>query len=236
MAKSSTQKKLDKANSKLKKLEKFKYNDGKGLSSAYSAAYKDYLNTLNNPTEYGYGKYSSDVEALFDEVMNQKKFSYDPKDDKLFQLYKQQYTNQGNRAMRNQLGAAAALSGGYNSSVAQTSSQNAYQNYLNALSEKAAETYQNALNMYKYNQQNTLDKYNAARDMNNASNEAYWKQADAKAQKMNSAYNAYNDDRNYQYNNFSSDRSFYQTQAKNAVDQLNWLKEYKLKKKLYKGG
>ncbi|MBQ9531148.1 MAG: hypothetical protein IJR70_03640 [Eubacterium sp.] len=236
MAKTSSEKQLAKANKKLKKLGGFKYKDSNGLYSDYSQAYKDYANWLNNPKKYGYGTYSNDVDSLFKEVMNQKKFSYDPKEDKLFQIYKQQYMNQGNRAMQNQLGAAAAFSGGYNSSAAQTSAQNAYQNYLNALSDKAAETYQNALNMYRYNQQNMFDKYNAARDMNNAANEAYWKQAEARAQRMNSTYSAYNDDRNYQYNKFSTDRNFYQTQGKNALDQINWLKEYKLKKKQYKGG
>ena len=236
MAKTSSEKKLDKANKKLRELGNFKYNDAYGFSDAYSDAYSDYSKWLKNAEKNGYGAYAKEVEQLFGDVMNQEKFSYDPVKDKLFQLYKQQYTNQGNRAMNNQLGAAAAFSGGYNSSAAQTSSQNAYQNYLNALSQKASETYQNALNMYRYNQQNMLDKYNAARDMNNSANEAYWKQADARAQKMNSAYNAYNDDRNYQYNKYSSDRNFYQTQGKNALDQINWLKEYKLKKKQYKGG
>ena len=236
MGKTSSEKKLEKANKKLKELNKFKYDDSQGLSSAYSLAYNDYSNWLKNASKNGYGKYSGDVESLYGDVMNQKKFSYDPVKDKLFQLYKQQYTNQGSRAMQNQLGAAAAFSGGYNSSAALTSSQNAYQNYLTALSEKAAETYQNALNMYKYNQQNLFDKYNAARDMNNTANEAFWKQADARAQRMNSAYSAYNDDKNYQYNKYSSDRDFYQSQGKNALDQINWLKEYKLKKKQYKGG
>ncbi len=236
MAKTSSEKKLDKANKKLKELEKFKYNDSLGLSSAYSTAYDDYSDWLQNAAENGYGKYLSDVETLFGDVMKQEKFSYDPVKDKLFQLYKEQYTNQGNRAMKNQLGAAAAFSGGYNSSAAQSASQNAYQNYLTALSDKAAETYQNALNMYKYKQQNLFDKYNAARDMNNAANDAYWKQADAKAQRMNSAYNAYSNERNYQYNKYSSDRNFYQNQGKNALDQINWLKEYQLKKKQYKGG
>ena len=236
MGKSSSEKKLKNSNKKLKELGNFKYKDSNGFSSAYSTAYKDYSKWLKNASKNGYGKYSSEVDNLYNDIMNAEKFSYDPAKDKLFQLYKEQYDAQGSRAMQNQLGAAAAFSGGYNSSVAQTSSQNAYQNYLSALSEKAAETYQNALNMYRYNQQNMFDKYNAARDMNNASNEAYWKQADAKAQRMNSAYNAYNDDRNYQYNKYSSDRNFYQTQGKNALDQINWLKEYKLKKKQYKGG
>ena len=233
---SAAEKQLSKAKSKIKELGNFKYSDSAGLESSYKSSYSDYNKWVNNPEKYGFNAHITEVNDLFDQVMNQEQFSYDPQKDQLFQMYKQQYQQQGSRAMQNQMGVAAAYSGGYNSSAAQTSAQSQYQGYMDALSEKAAETYQNALDMYKYNQQNLLNKYNTARDMNNSGNEAYYKQADIKAQKMNNAYNAYNDDRNYQYNNYSSDRSYYQTQSKNALDQINWLKEYQLKKKLYKGG
>ena len=233
--KSSTKKQLDKANKKLSELDKFEYSDDAGLKKLYKEADKDYNSWINNPEKYGYNAYSGDVDSLFNQLMNQEKFSYDPKTDKLFQMYKEQYQNMGQRAMQNQMGAASALSGGYNSSAAQTSSQNAYRGFLNALSKRAGETYQNAVDRYRYNQQNLLDKFGAARDMNNSGNEAYWKGADIRNQKANSAYNAYNDERNFQYNSFSGDRNFYQNQGKNAMDQLNWLKEYALQKKLYKG-
>ena len=191
---------------------------------------------LSNPEKYGYNKYYGDVSKLFNEVMNQKQFSYDPKEDMLFQAYKRQYQNQGGRAMKNQMGAAAALSGGYNSSAAQTSAQAAYQNFMNALSEKAAETYQNALDMYRYDRQNTVDKFNTALDMNSTGNDAYFRQTDARAQSMSNAYNAYNDDRNFGYNQYSDNRNYWQTAGKNAQDQINRLREYELQKKLYKGG
>ena len=233
--KSSTKKQLDKSNEKLSELDKFSYDDSSGLKQFYNDANKEYNNWINNPGKYGYNAYIGDVDSLFNQLMNQEKFSYDPKTDKLFQMYKELYQNMGQRAMQNQMGAASALSGGYNSSAAQTSSQSAYQNFLNALTEKAGETYQSSLDRYRYNQQNTLDKFGAARDMNNSGNEAYWKGADIRSQQANSAYNAYNDERNFQYNSFSNDRSFYQNQGKNAQDQLNWLKEYALQKKLYKG-
>ena len=233
--KSSTKKQLKNSNEKLSELEKFSYNDSSGLKQLYKDAEKDYNNRIDNPEKYGYNAYIGDVNSLFNQLMNQEKFSYDPKTDELFQLYKEQYRNMGQRAMQNQMGTASALSGGYNSSVAQTAAQNAYGNIMNALSEKAGETYQNALDRYRYNQQNTLDKFAVARDMNNSSNEAYWKDTDIRAQKANSAYNAYNDERNFQYNGYSDNRSFYQNQSKNAQDQLNWLREYALQKRLYKG-
>lgn len=235
--KTQAQKDLEKANEMLSSLgSSFIYSDKRKLGEAYKKAYNDYLNWINNSSKNGLNAYKNDVDSLFSQIINQKKFSYDPQEDKLFQLYKAQYMNEGGRAMKNQMGVASALAGGYNSSVAQTSAQTAYQSYLSALSEKAAETYQNALDMYKYNRQNLFDRYNVARDMNNAGNDAFYKQAEIKAQRMNNAYSTYNDDRSFQYNKYTADRNFYQNQGKSAQDQINWLKEYKLKNKLYKGG
>lgn len=234
--KSAYQKQLEEANKQIKALGNYSYSDKNGLKKAYDAAYKTYSDMLSNPEKFGYNRYLNDVNTLFNNVMNQKQFSYDPQQDMLFQAYKRQYQNQGNRAMKNQMGTAAALSGGYNSSAAQTSTQNAYQNYMNALSEKAAETYQNSLDMYRYDRQNTIDKFNTALDMNSMGNDSYFRQTDANAQKMNNAYNAFNDDRSFGYNQYSDNRSYWQNQGKNALDQINWQKEYELQKKLYKGG
>ena len=235
MAKSEYQKRLEEANKQINNLGNFSYNDSSGLKAAYSKAYDEYLSRVNNPGNYGYNSYISDVNSLFDKVMNQERFSYDPKTDKLFQLYKQQYMNQGNNAMKNQMALGAALSGGYNSSAAQSAAKKAYQNQMNMLADKASEAYQNSLDMYRYNQQNNLDKFNTALNMNSFGNDAYFRQTDALGNKMNSAYNAYNDERNYQLNSYNSNRSYYQNQGKSAQDQINWLKEYELQKKLYKG-
>ena len=235
MGKTEYQKRLEEANAQINRLGNFNYIDNAGLREVYSNAYDEYVNRVANPEDYGYNAYINDVNELFDRVMNQDRFSYDPKTDKLFQLYKQQYLNQGNRAMKNQMGVAAALSGGYNSSAAQTAAKKAYQNRMNELSEKASEAYQNSLDMYRYNRQNELDKFNTALNMNSSGNDAYFRQTDSIGDKMNNAYNAFNDERNFQFNQFNSDRDYYQNQSKNAQDQLNWLKEYELQQKIYKG-
>jgi hypothetical protein len=235
MAKSEYQKKLEEANARINSLGNFNFSDNAGLREVYINAYDEYLNRVNNPENYGYNSYINDVNALFEKLMNQERFSYDPKTDKLFQLYKQQYQNQGNRAMQNQMGVASALSGGYNSSAAQSAAKKAYQNQMNELAERASEAYQNSLDMYRYNQQNNLDKFNTALNMNSSGNDAYFRQTDAIGDKMNSAYNAFNDERNFQFNQYNNDRNFYQNQGQNAQNQINWLKEYELQKKLYKG-
>lgn len=235
---------LNKSKKELKKLGSFKYAGN--LDTAYNTAYSDYTNFYNNPEANGYNANINDVRSLYDQVMSQEKFSYDPQKDQLFQMYKQQYNAQGNRAMNNQMGIAAANSGGYNSSVAQTSAQSTFHGYMDELSEKASQTYQNALDMYKYKQQNLLDKYKVAKDMNDSGNDAYWKQLDAKQQNMYNAYTAWQDDKNFQYNQYSDDRSYWQQFGQNAQTQINWQKDfdqtekwgkknYNLNKKAYTG-
>ena len=234
--KTAAEKQLATANSKIKALGGFSYSDKAGLKSAYDSAYSDYNGWVNNPTAHGFNAYITDVNELYDQVQN---YTYDPQKDGLFQMYKNQYQAQGTRAMQNQMGVAAALSGGYNSSVAQTSAQQQYQDIMSGLNDKAAETYQ-------LNRQNLIDRYNTARDMNNAGNDAYWKQVDVRANRMNNAYSAYNDDRTFQYNKYNNDRTYWQTQGQNAQTQINWQKEYdqtnawnkknyNLQKKQYKG-
>lgn len=221
--KTAAQKQKEQAQAKLKST-KFSYD--KNLENNYKDAYADYLNFYNNPEANGFNANIKDVNDLYDQVMNQEKFSYDPQKDQLFQMYKKQYQAQGNRAMQNQMGAAAANSGGYNSSAAQTSAQNTFQTYMNDLSQKASETYKNSLDMYKYNQQNLLDRYNIARDMNNAGNDAYWKQLDAKNQMQSNAYNLFQDDKNFNYTKFVNDRDYWTGRRDAAQTQINFDNEY----------
>ena len=234
--KTAAEKQLATANSRIKKLGSFPYSDKAGLKSTYNSAYRDYTGWVNNPTAHGFNTYITDVKKLYNQVQN---YTYDPQKDGLFQMYKNQYQAQGTRAMQNQMGVAAALSGGYNSSVAQTSAQQQYKDIMSGLNDKAAETYQ-------LNRQNLIDRYNTARDMNNAGNDDYWKQVDVRANRMNNAYSAYNDDRTFQYNKYNNDRTYWQTQGQNAQTQINWQKEYdqtnawnkknyNLQKKQYKG-
>lgn len=235
---------LQNANNQLAALNRFNYTGG--LDQTYNVALNDYNDWVNNPNKYGYNSHITEVNDLFNQIMNQQKFSYDPQKDELFQMYKRQYEAQGKRSMKNQMGVASAFSGGYNSSVAQTSAQQQFQNSMDELSQKASETYQNALDMYKNKQQNLLDRYNIARDMNNSSNDAYWKQLGLKQNQVDNAYKAFIDDRSFQYNQFSDNKNYWTQQKQNAQSQINWQNEYnqtekwnnenyKLNTKLYKG-
>lgn len=106
--------------------------------------------------------YSGQIESILSSIMDGDKFSYDMNNDQLYQQYKESYMRQGNLAMRDTMGAASALSGGYGNTYAQTAGSQAYDGYIGQLNDRIPELYQLAYNQYKdekgdmYNQLNAL--------------------------------------------------------------------------------
>lgn len=101
----------------------------------------------NRPAAYSSG-YSEQLDSLLKQVNERKAFSYDPAEDELYKRYRDQYLYLGNRAMNDARGSAAALTGGYDNTYAESAGQQAYQNYLAQISGKLPELYQLALNAY----------------------------------------------------------------------------------------
>lgn len=101
----------------------------------------------NNRTLYG-GSYDADLNALYGQIANRPKFSYDVDGDALYQQYKDRYTQNARMAMQDTMGQAAALTGGYGSSYGQAVGQQAYDRQMLGLTDKIPELQQNAYNMY----------------------------------------------------------------------------------------
>lgn len=93
--------------------------------------------------------YDKALQDLFDEIMNYEKFSYNSREDMLYQAYKQNYTAAGKLAMADTMGQAAALTGGYGSSYSQAVGQQQYGEYLQKLNEVLPETYGMAYQQYR---------------------------------------------------------------------------------------
>ena len=92
---------------------------------------------------------------------NRDPFSYDFNSDALYQQYRDQYIQQGQLAMMDAMGQAAAMSGGYGNSYAQTAGQQAYNQQLSQLNNIMPELYQMAYDRYNQEGQRMLDMYNA---------------------------------------------------------------------------
>jgi peptidoglycan hydrolase-like protein with peptidoglycan-binding domain len=92
------------------------------------------------------------------QILNREKFSYDLNGDMLYQQYADQYRTQGKLAMMDTMGQAAAMTGGYGNSYAQSVGQQAYQSYLQQLNDKVPELYGMALDQYNREGQAMYDQ------------------------------------------------------------------------------
>lgn len=129
--------------------------------------------------------YSSVWQGKIDDVMKKmeerKPFSYDPESDVLYQQHKDRYLSGGRMAMQDAMGQAAAMTGGYGSSYAQSVGQQAHQEYMKGLTDKIPELYQLAYSRYADEGEDLLNQYSLY--------------AGREAQD----YSRYLDDRNYNY-------------------------------------
>ena len=110
------------------------------------------------PGEY-VSQWQPQINATLNDILNRKDFQYDLNGDALYQMYKDRYVNLGQKAMMDTMGQAAALTGGYGNSAAQMVGQQAYQNYLQGLTDKIPELYQIALDRYNQAGQDLYQRY-----------------------------------------------------------------------------
>ena len=193
------------------------------------AAYQQAIATLqavqqNMPTLDSAWK--GTLEDIYNQIVNREKFSYDLNADALYQQYKDQYTLQGQMAMMDTMGQAAAMTGGYGNSYAQSVGQQAYQGYLQQLNDVVPELYGMARDQYNQEGQDLLNQFSMAGTMydteygeyQDALNN-YWNNVDYLTGRADNAYdqgytNWYNaqqmgvaaDDRAYQIKQDSYDK------------------------------
>lgn len=88
------------------------------------------------------------LDALYAQIMNRPGFQFDLNGDALYQQLVDSYTNQGRMAMMDTMGQAATLTGGYGNSYAQGVGQQAYQDYIQGITDQIPDLYSMALNRY----------------------------------------------------------------------------------------
>ena len=162
------------------------YNDTEeGI--AKKSAMDDALSNFNNfDTNW---QYSGEYKNILEGYLNRDPFSYDLNGDALYQQYKDKYIQHGKMAMQDTMGQAAAMTGGYGNSYAQSAGQQAYQNSLDNLNDIVPELYQMAYDRYNQSGQDMLNQlgvldadynrgYTAAKDKYTTSSDDYYNSAD----------------------------------------------------------
>lgn len=185
------------------------------VSNGYkpSATVDAALKELNDIIEAQPGTFNSQYQKQIDDIMaainGRDAFSYDANSDAAYQQYKDLYTQMGQKGMMNTLGQAAALTGGYGSSYANSAAQQTYNDYMTQLTGQVPTLRSAALNEYN-NQGNALNQQYAM--ANDAYSREYGAYQDAYSRWMaqqQMAQDTYNTERGFDYANYQNQLDYY---------------------------
>lgn len=163
------------------------------------------------PGEWTGGTVSTQVDDALGKILNREEFKYDFNNDALYNQYAQRYQQQGKQAMRDTMGQAAALTGGYGNSYANTAGQQAYQGYLQGLNDKIPDLYSMALSQYNAQGDNLQRNYDALNTQYARQYGEWQDQQDAYQLALQNARNAYDQE-------YATDYAAYQNAIAQAMD------------------
>lgn len=119
---------------------------------------------LKKPQVYG-GAYDEQINDLYGQLQNRPDFAYDVDGDALYQQYKDRYTQNAKRSMKDTMGRAATLTGGYGSTYSQGVGQQAYDETMRGLTDKIPELESRAFARYQKQGEDILTRYNLANQL-----------------------------------------------------------------------
>lgn len=193
----------------------------------------------NKPDEFE-SKYEDQISSILDNIMNRPAFSYTSEDmvnDDLYKMYRDQYMRQGNLAMRDTMGNAAALTGGYGNTYASAAGQQAYDNYVSQLNNKALDFYDRAYQRWADEGQNLYNQMNVVTGLDNTDYQRYRDSVNDYYNDLNYYNGRYNQEYGYDYGEYqdrvaadqwAQEFAFQKQQA--AQEQANWEAEMALKR------
>ena len=124
------------------------YYERTPVGQAYAKAMQKIGNDLGEKPTYN-NKYDLQLEEAYNGIVNRKPFSWSEDTDPFWKKYRDRYTELGQQAMKDTMGQAAALTGGYGNTYAQFAGQGAYNRYMEALADKGIELEERAYQRYQ---------------------------------------------------------------------------------------
>lgn len=161
----------------------------------------------NKPGAYQ-SQWQGQLDNLSGQIQNRPKFQYDVNADALYQQVAQNYLQQGQQAMMDTMGQAAALTGGYGNSYAQTAGQQQYNNHLLGLTEMVPQFQQMAMQQYQMEGDQLMDQYNLMAQQEEMAYARYQDDLNRYYADLDRAQAAYDNERDYDYSRFADDRDF----------------------------
>lgn len=201
--------------------------------------YADRLDKLENnkPGDYQ-SKYNSQIDSIIDSILNRPNFDQNSVyDTDLYKNYREQYMQQGNKAMRDTIGNISGMTGGYGSTYATAAGQQAYDNHISQLGDKTLDIYDRVYQQYLNEGQ---ELYNQLGMVNNQDNIDYGRYRDTVSDYYNDLNyyagrydSSYNQDfGEYQYNQdaqrWAEEYAYQKTQ--DALAQQNWQTQFDYQK------
>lgn len=197
-----------------------KYQESQKVNDAYNKLQE----TMNNAPGKFSSNYQGQLDELYNKIMNRDSFNYNMNEDALYQQYKQQYQQQGKTAMNDTIASAAALTGGYANSYAQTAGQQQYQQYMQSLNDKVPELYEMAYNKYKDEGEALQNQYGLASDSYNREYGQYRDEVADYQSNRDFYNNQYQSERDFDYSDYQNNRNYWTDQywnQKNSVQKTS---------------
>lgn len=184
--------------------QKKDYQQGDKVTQAENALQQ---HQQNKPGQYQ-SQYQQRMNDLLEQYQNRGPFQYDINSDAMYQQMVDRYIQMGKQGMMDTMGQAAALTGGYGNSYAQTAGQQTYQNYLQGAHDMMPQFYQMALDRYQMQGEDLLNQYGLLSDQENTAYSRYMDQLNQYYAELDRLQGAYESERDYDYSRFTDDQNF----------------------------
>ena len=137
--------------------------------------------------------YEEKLKNYLQQIENRKQFSFDVNKDAMYQQLKENYDQQGKLAMENTMGQAAAMTGGYGNSYAQTVGQQVYMQSMKDLNEMVPTIQSMAQEKYDQETNDLYTKYSLYKGLSDESYNKYLQELSATSGKSGKTENTYVD-------------------------------------------
>lgn len=159
-------------------------------------------------------QWQTQLNDTLQKIQNREKFNYNINADALYQSYKDKFVRQGQQAMQDTMGQAAALTGGYGSSYGQNAGQQAYNAYLQNLGDVVPELYDIARSRYDQEGADLMNMYGILGD-NEARDYGRWQDT----------MSAWQGERDYLAGLYDSERAFDYGKYRDDVSDAQWAQQ-----------
>lgn len=184
--------------------------------NAYLSKVQDYEGDEPDGFE---SRYSTQIDSILNSILNREAFSYDMNEDMLYQQYKDAYMRQGQQAMRDTMGNASAMTGGYGSTYAQTVGSQAYDQYLAGLNDKVPELYDLAYQKYLNEGNEMYNQLGVLQDLDTTDYARY-----------RDTVSDYYTNRDYYNNRYNQEYGYDYGQYQDELAQENWEEQFEYQK------